>query len=107
MIDNLKEDVNTLYLLEDDDSSSYPKFKSTTNGDRAVHTFIEGVPVLKARDVTKAIQGMLGCYYVFNLEYPEELKSTLSFFQHALLGINDGLKKDAKVTKFLNKLRSS
>ena len=97
IVAQLSEDGQLLYVTEDKEAR-YPRLKSNVVlGKKTVEMHIEEVIVMVSLEFLDALIGLLACYYAFNLEYPQTLKSTLAFFHS--LEINDGLKKDAKVRK--------
>ena len=109
IVSNLKDDFDEFHLTNDDDVSSYPMLRDSTNSKEKVwRVLIEGIEIMSAKDLLDAFVGLLATYYIFNLAYPLTLSSSLSFFQFALLKINDSEgKKSPKIKKFMNKLNTS
>ena len=50
--------------------------------------------------------GMYIPFYVFNIEYPIDMKSTLGFVTQYVFGIEDSSINDRKITKLWDKLVS-
>ena len=106
IVSNLKDNFDEFHLSNDDDVSSYPMLRDSK--EKVWRVLIEGIEIMSTKELLDAFVGLLATYYVFNLAYPPTLSSSLSFFQFALLKINDSEgKKSPKIKKFMNKLNTS
>ena len=95
------------FIYTDGENSSYPKIRIKSYTDTLpVEVIVEGVTFCECSDIISGIALMLCAYYVINIAYPKELKSTLFFYQKAFLNIADSSAKDAKVAKLLTVLLS-
>ena len=64
----------------------------------------EGQVIAKTSSMVMAFTLLFTTYYVFHVAYPDRCKSTLTFFQKAVLNLQDKVKKDIKVAGLLTKL---
>ena len=69
-----------------------------------VEVIVEGETFCECSDIVSGVALMLAAYYVINIAYPKELKSTLFFYQKAFLGIADSSAKDDKVSRLFTAL---
>ena len=106
----LREKLADMFLLNDEEISSFPKlFVKSENlfGEFVdISIVIEGETVCSCGDLFTAFKLLFATYYIFNLAYPDVLKSTLTFFQKGILNIQDKMKKDPKVSRLLTTLLS-
>ena len=100
----LREMVADMFLTEDE-ISSYPKLKIKSMSDTIpVEVIVEGVSFCECSDLVTGIAIMMAAYYIVNIAYPPKLKSTLFFYQKAILGIADSSANDGKVARLLTTL---
>ena len=67
---------------------------------------VESVQVCTCGDLVTALALMFAIYYIYKLSCPDEIQSTMTFFQTAFLKIEDSVKKDYKVSKLMTTLYS-
>ena len=65
---------------------------------------VEGVRVCTCGDLVTALVLMFATYYIYKLSCPDDIQSTMTFFQTAFLKIEDSVKKDYKVSKLMTTL---
>ena len=111
IVEQLHEKVESLFL-EHGKASSYPKIlirEAAVNVDmpQVFRVMVEGVEMAVCKEgFLEAVLIMFLGYYVFNIEYPMELKGTLGFVTKYLLEIRDSTVKEKKVSKFWDKVIS-
>ena len=54
-----------------------------------VEIVVESIVVCERSDIISGFAIMMAAYYVVNIAYPKELKSTLFFYQKAFLDVNE------------------
>ena len=91
--------------------SSYPRILTDCKEDpfEGVVQFsllVEGVQVCTCSDLVMAFALMFATYYNYNMSYPDALESTMTFFRRAFIKIEDGIKKDYKVSGLMTTLLS-
>ena len=96
--------LSDLFFSKGDDKP-YPRIRiKTMSGTLPVEVVVEGVTICECSDLITGFALMLATYYVINISYPPELKSTLFFYQTAFLDIADKSAKDDKVSGLFTKL---
>ena len=96
------------FIKSTDDTDCNPKIICTANESFIESTYIvkvDNVEIVELHNLLDAIKVWFCTFWVFNIEYPGEIKSLLLFIQNNILGIDDNLKKkDSKITTFLTKI---
>ena len=76
--------------------------ESYLNGKFNLYT--ENILLASCDCLVNAFLCLLATFYVFNIAFPKDMTSSLTFFQKVLLNHSDGAKKDNKVVGLLTKL---
>ena len=104
----LREKLANMFLLDETEISSFPKLMVESEymfGEFVdISVVIEGETICTCGDLLTAFKLLFASYYVFNLAYPDVLKSTMTFFQKGFLNIHDKVKRDPKVSRLLTTL---
>ena len=66
--------------------------------------YAERVLIAQSKCLVKAYLILLSSFYVFDLAFPKNMTSTLTFLQKMILGHCDNSKKDMKVVNLLAKI---
>ena len=95
-------------MYKDGESNSYPQIRIHKDMSDTIPAdiIVEGEVVCLCGDLLTGFALMLAMYYVFNIAYPDELKSTLLFLQKGFTGIVDDTTKNVKVSKLFSTLLS-
>ena len=112
MPQQLREDSSKMFLYDEHTHSSYPRIlidceEDPFEDDVQFSLLVEDVQVCTCGDLVTAFALMFATYYIFNLSYPDAIQSTMTFFQTTFLKIEDGVKKDYKVSRLMTTLLSA
>ena len=94
---------------EDESPSSFPQIKLTEgeylyDEDVEIEVIVENRTVCTCGDMVTAMSLLFSLYYIFNVAYPPTQESTLLFLQKAFFQIEDGGKKNPKISRLLTTL---
>lgn len=106
IMQNLQEDANQLFLH---DATTFPQIEVIEEIDfEGTNTFsiiAEGTSICVCCEFTEAVALMFASFYLFNLQFPKKLKSSMTFFREYIFNIQDNIAKiDKKVAKFCTTL---
>ena len=101
-----------MFLYDEHTHSSYPRIlidckEDPFEDDLQFSLLVEGVQVCTCGDLVPAFALMFATYYIYNLSYPDAIQGTMTFFQTTFLKIQDGVKKDYKVSRLMTTLLSA
>ena len=82
-------------------------FDSIVEMDNLYSILVENVVVAETSDFVQPFALLLGAFFVFNIEYPKKLETTLLFFQKFILGISDRSKLPSKVLTLMSNLQKA
>ena len=99
----LVEQFHKLYL-KPGKPQAFPQIAPTRDEMILFEVVLEDVVLMSANGFYEAVVESFAVFYIFNVNYPPSLAGMFSFLHHALLNIEDSIKKDNKVQRLLNKL---
>ena len=100
----LRERLEDFFENENEnETAAYPRIRVINEEDLFLEIVLEGLVICRCGDYTTEFALWMAVYYSFNLAYPNKLRSSLTFFQKAFLGLNDAT-KDSKVSSLICKL---
>ena len=108
----MREDSSKMLLYDERTHSSYPRIltdceEDPFEDDVQFSLLVEGVQICTCGDLVTAFALMFATYYIYNLSYPDEIQSTMTFFQKTFLKIEYGVRKDYKVSRLMTTLLSA
>ena len=66
--------------------------------------YAENILLAKCDCIVNAFMCLLATFYIFNIAFPKDMTSALTFLQKVIMNHTDGAKKDNKVIGLLTKL---
>lgn len=108
VVEQLSEKTENLFYVQGM-PSSFPKIllhgHFTFDRPQTLDIIVEGVKMASIKEgLLEALCVQIMGFYVFNIIFPRELKSTLAFLTKYIFGIKDITLKCSKVEKLWNKL---